>query len=92
MFIPDPAVVQRAGGKVEWVKPKGPEHIVWEYWIFCWLGPQRLFKAKANLRPDRSVQPWSWLSGHHMATLCCGAQERRRISGEVFDRAGDNSH
>jgi hypothetical protein len=46
MFIPDPAVVQRAGGKVEWVKPKGPEHIVWEYWIFCWLGPNAFSKQK----------------------------------------------
>ena|ERR1700733_13634464 len=34
----DPAVVQRAGGKVEWLKPKGPQHIVQAYWIFCWLG------------------------------------------------------
>jgi hypothetical protein len=46
MFIPDPAVVQRAGGKVEWVKPKGPEHIVQEYWIFCWLGPNGFSKQK----------------------------------------------
>lgn len=46
MFIPDPAVVQRAGGKVEWVKPKGPEHIVQEYWIFCWLGPNAFSKQK----------------------------------------------
>jgi len=46
MFMPDPAVVQRAGGKVEWVKPKGPEHIVQEYWIFCWLGPNAFSKQK----------------------------------------------
>jgi hypothetical protein len=46
MFIPDPAVVQRAGGKVEWVKPKGPQHIVQEYWIFCWLGPNAFSKQK----------------------------------------------
>jgi hypothetical protein len=46
MFIPDPAVVQRAGGKVEWVKPKGPQHIVREYWIFCWLGPNAFSKQK----------------------------------------------
>jgi hypothetical protein len=46
MFIPDPAVVQRTGGKVEWVKPKGPEHIVQEYWIFCWLGPHAFSKQK----------------------------------------------
>jgi hypothetical protein len=46
MFIPDPAVVQRAGGKVEWVKPKSPEHIVQEYWIFCWLGPNAYSKQK----------------------------------------------
>src|SRR5215472_5681647 len=46
MFIPEPAVVQRAGGKVEWVKPKGPEHIVQEYWIFCWLGPDAFSKQK----------------------------------------------
>jgi len=44
--MPDPAVVQRAGGKVEWVKPKGPEHIVQEYWIFCWLGPNAFSKQK----------------------------------------------
>jgi hypothetical protein len=46
MFIPDPAVVQRAGGKVEWLKPKGPQHIVQEYWIFCWLGPDAYSKQK----------------------------------------------
>jgi hypothetical protein len=46
MFIPDPAVVQRAGGKVAWVKPKGPEHIVQEYWIFCWLGPNAYSEQK----------------------------------------------
>ena len=44
--MPDPAVVQRAGGKVEWVKPKGPEPIVPEYWIFCWLGPNAFSKQK----------------------------------------------
>jgi hypothetical protein len=46
MFKPDPAVVQRPGGKVEWVKPKGPEHVVQEYWIFCWLGPNAFSKQK----------------------------------------------
>jgi hypothetical protein len=46
MFIPDPAVVQRPGGKVEWVKPKGPQHIVQEYWIFCWLGRNAFTKQK----------------------------------------------
>jgi len=46
MFNLDPAVVQRAGGKVEWVKPKGPQHIVQEYWIFCWLGPNAFSKQK----------------------------------------------
>jgi hypothetical protein len=46
MFIPDPAVVQRAGGKVEWVKPKGPQHVVQEYWIFCWLGSNAFSKQK----------------------------------------------
>jgi hypothetical protein len=46
MFNPDPAVVQRAGGKVEWLKPKGPQHVVQEYWIFCWLGPNAFSKQK----------------------------------------------
>jgi hypothetical protein len=46
MFIPKPAVVQLAGGKVAWVKPKGPEHIVQEYWIFCWLGRDAFSKQK----------------------------------------------
>jgi hypothetical protein len=46
MFIPDPAVVQRAGGEVVWLKPKGPEHIEQEYWIFCWLGPDAYSKQK----------------------------------------------
>lgn len=46
MFNLDPAVVQRTGGKVEWVKPKGPQHIVREYWIFCWLGPKAFSKQK----------------------------------------------
>lgn len=35
----DPAVVQSAGGEVTWLKPKGPQHVVSEYWIFVWLGP-----------------------------------------------------
>jgi hypothetical protein len=38
MYIPEPAVVMRAGGKVEWVKQKGPEHVVFEYFIYCGLG------------------------------------------------------
>jgi hypothetical protein len=42
----DPAVVQGPGGKVEWIKPKGPEHIVQEYWIFCWLGPSAFSRQK----------------------------------------------
>lgn len=46
MYIPDPAVVQRPGGKVEWLKPKGPEQVVQEYWIFCWLGPNAYSKQK----------------------------------------------
>jgi len=46
MLIPDPAVMQRAGGKVEWLKTKGPEHIEQEYWIFCWLGPNAYSKQK----------------------------------------------
>lgn len=46
MSIPEPAVVQRAGRKVEWVKPKGPQQIVQEYWIFCWLGPNAFSKQK----------------------------------------------
>jgi hypothetical protein len=46
MFNLDPAVVQRAGGTVEWVKPKGPQHIVQEYWIFCWIGPNAFSKQK----------------------------------------------
>lgn len=39
MYVPESAVVQMAGGKVVWLKEKGPEHHVSEYWIFCWLGP-----------------------------------------------------
>jgi len=42
----DQAVVQRAGGNVEWTKPKGPQHIVQEYWIFCWLGPHAFSKGQ----------------------------------------------
>jgi hypothetical protein len=36
--------VQRPGGKIEWLKPKRPEHVVQEYWIFCWLGPNAYSK------------------------------------------------
>jgi hypothetical protein len=46
MFMPNPAVVQQAGGKVVWVKKKGPEHVVSEYWIFCWLGPNAFSQHK----------------------------------------------
>jgi len=46
MFIRDPAVVQKPGGHVVWVKKKGPEHVVPEYWIFCWLGPSAFTKQK----------------------------------------------
>ena len=42
----DPAVVQGAGGKVVWLKPKGPQHVVSEYWIFLWLGPNAFTKHK----------------------------------------------
>ena len=28
------------------MKSKGPEHIVQEYWIFCWLGPNAFSKQK----------------------------------------------
>jgi hypothetical protein len=46
MQIPDPVVVQQAGGKVVWVKDKGPEHVVFEYWIYCWLGQDAFSKQK----------------------------------------------
>lgn len=47
VLIPDdPAVVEGAGGRVLWLKPKGPEHVVTEYWIFCWLGPDGYTKQK----------------------------------------------
>jgi hypothetical protein len=39
MYVPESAVVQLPGGKVVWLKERGPEHKVSEYWIFCWLGP-----------------------------------------------------
>jgi hypothetical protein len=39
MPVPESAVVQMPGGKLVWLKAKGPEHQVSEYWIFCWLGP-----------------------------------------------------
>jgi len=39
MYAPESAVVQMPGGKVVWLKEKGPEHKVSEYWILCWLGP-----------------------------------------------------
>jgi hypothetical protein len=38
MYVPDAAVVQQPGGKVVWVKEKGPEHVVFQYFIYCWLG------------------------------------------------------
>jgi hypothetical protein len=47
MYIPpEQAVVQKAGGRVEWVKEKGPQHIVTEYWIYCWLGKEAFSKHK----------------------------------------------
>lgn len=39
MHVPESAVVQMPGGKVVWLKQKGPEHRVSEYWVSCWLGP-----------------------------------------------------
>jgi hypothetical protein len=39
MHVPESAVAQMPGGKVVWLKEKGPEHQVSEYWIFSWLGP-----------------------------------------------------
>jgi len=38
MYVPESAVVQMPGGKLVWLKDKGPEHLVSEYWSFCWLG------------------------------------------------------
>jgi hypothetical protein len=46
MYIPDPVVVQQPGGNVVWVKEKGPQHVVTEYWIFCWLGPNAFSNQK----------------------------------------------
>jgi hypothetical protein len=46
MYIPDSAVVMRAGGRVEWVKEKGPEHVVLEYFIYCGLGLNAHTKQK----------------------------------------------
>lgn len=42
----DPAVVMRAGGKVDWLKDKGPEHVVSEYFIYCWLGRNAFSKQR----------------------------------------------
>ena len=42
MYVPELVVVQMPGGKVVWLKEKGPEHPVSEYWIFCWLGVNAL--------------------------------------------------
>lgn len=38
MYIPDSAVVMRSGGRVEWIKERGPEHVVHDYFIYCSLG------------------------------------------------------
>lgn len=38
MSVLDPAVVMKSGGRVVWLKEKGPEHVVNEYFIYCWLG------------------------------------------------------
>lgn len=46
MKIPEPTVVQGPGGTVVWHKEKGPEHIVSEYWIYCWLGPNAFTSHK----------------------------------------------
>src|SRR6266566_489153 len=76
MYIPDPAVVQRPGGRVVWVKKKGPEHVVSEYWIFCWLGPGAFSKHKELF--DR-IQACSHALGS-LAVVCRNyASKRDRI-------------
>jgi hypothetical protein len=62
----DPAVVMKAGGKVEWLKEKGPEHVVLEYFIYCGLGPHAY--AKQNELFER-IQACSYELGS-LATVC----------------------
>jgi hypothetical protein len=38
MYFSDPVIVMRPGGRVEWLKEKGPEHVVSEYYIYTYLG------------------------------------------------------
>jgi hypothetical protein len=69
MFIPEPAGVQRAGGKVEWVKPKGPQHIVQEYWTFCWLGFNAFSKQKRILDQVLACSRQLGSPRNHLAAL-----------------------
>jgi hypothetical protein len=44
MNFPDPVVVMRPGGQVEWLNEKGPEHVVTEYYIYAYLGKDTFTK------------------------------------------------
>lgn len=46
MYFLDPAIVVKVGGKVVWVKEKGPEHVEFDYRIYCWLGRGVVSKHK----------------------------------------------
>jgi hypothetical protein len=44
MNMLDPVIVMRPGGRVEWLKEKGPEHVVTEYYIYSYLGKSTFAK------------------------------------------------
>ena len=81
MIIPDPAVVQQPGGKVVWVKKKSPEHIVSEYWIFCWLGPTAFSKEKQLFE---RIQACSHALGS-LAIICRRYASKRNSVQEFHD-------
>lgn len=81
MQILDPAVVLRAGGRVDWLKPKGPEHVVFDYWIFSWLGRNAFAKQKDLF--DR-IQACSHQLGS-LAIICRSYASKRDRIQEFHD-------
>lgn len=75
----DPAVVQRPGGKVEWIKEKGPEHGIFEYYIYCWLGRDAFSKHRELFSRIQA-------SSHELISLAiiCRSYSTTRNTIQVF--------
>jgi hypothetical protein len=78
----DPVVVMRPGGRVEWMKEKGPEHVVTEYYIYSYLG-ENTFKKHNEL--FKRTQACSYELGA-LAIICRSYAIKRDKIQEFHDK------